>query len=64
MANPSAHRSLFALALGAMLAAPLSAAPPEVRSVDIRGLRISGTNTLTFDGANLLPNPRLLTTVP
>ena len=64
MANPSAHRSLFALALGAMLAVPLSAAPPEVRSVNIRGLRISGTNTLTFDGANLLPNPRLLTTVP
>ncbi len=64
MAIHGAHRSLFALALGAIFTAALSAAPPEVRNVDIRGLRLSGTNTLTFDGANLLPNPRLLTTLP
>ena len=68
MAIHGVHHPLIALAFGAMFAvaltAPLAAAPPEVRSVDIRGLRISGTNTLTFDGANLLPNPRILTSVP
>ena len=64
MAIHGAHRSLFALALGAIFTAALSAAPPEVRNVDIRGLRLSGTNTLTFDGENLLPNPRLLTSLP
>ncbi len=64
MAIHGAHRSLFALALGAIFIATLSAAPPEVRNVDIRGLRLSGTNTLTFDGENLLPNPRLLTSLP
>ncbi|MSU42301.1 MAG: hypothetical protein EXS28_11415, partial [Pedosphaera sp.] len=68
MAIHGVHRPLRALALCAMfitaLQTSLPAAPPEVRSVDIRGLRITGTNTLTIDGANLLPNPRLLTTLP
>ena len=64
MATPSAHRFLFALALSVLFATPLSAAPPEVRAVDIRGLRVGGTVTLTLDGANLLPNPRLLTIAP
>ncbi len=68
MAIHGVHRPLRALLLGAVfiiaLQTPLPAAPPEVRSVEIRGLRITGTNTLTIDGANLLPNPRILTSVP
>jgi len=40
----------------------LSAAPPAVTSLDVRGLQIGKVNSLTFTGSNLLPNPRLLTT--
>ncbi|WP_207910731.1 hypothetical protein [Chthoniobacter flavus] len=46
--------------LGAALA--LSAAPPVVTSLDVRGLQIGKVNSLTFTGTDLLPNPRLLTT--
>jgi hypothetical protein len=40
----------------------LSAAPPVVTSLDVRGMQIGKVNSLTFTGSNLLPNPRLLTT--
>jgi len=46
--------------LGAALT--LIAAPPTVSTLEVRGLQIGKVNTLTFTGADLLPNPRLLTT--
>ncbi len=46
------------------LSAPLHAAPPEIRGLDVRGLRAGGTVTMTIDGASLLPNPRLLSSLP
>ena len=40
----------------------LHAAPPVVSGVDVRGLQIGKPTLLTITGADLLPNPRLLTT--
>jgi len=49
-----------AIFLGAAIT--LSAAPPVVTNLDVRGLQIGKVNSLTFTGSDLLPNPRLLTT--
>ncbi|MBW3539315.1 MAG: hypothetical protein KY476_03525 [Planctomycetes bacterium] len=40
------------------------AAEPAIRAVSIRGLRIGATTTLTVDGSNLVPEPRLLAAFP
>lgn len=40
----------------------VSAAPPVVTTLDVRGLQIAHATTLTLTGTDLLPNPRLLTT--
>lgn len=40
------------------------AAAPTVRSLNVRGLQIGGPTTLIVDGADLLPNPRLVLTQP
>jgi hypothetical protein len=37
-------------------------AAPTVRSLSVRGLRIGGPTVLVVDGADLLPNPRLVMT--
>lgn len=37
-----------------------SAAPPTVANLSLRGLQTGATTTLAIDGANLLPDPRLL----
>ena len=42
------------------LAAPLCAAEPTVRNVNVRGLQIGGTTTLTIDGDDLGKAPKLL----
>ena len=42
----------------------LYAAEPTLRSLDIRGLRVGGTTTLVFDGADLGTGPRLLLPFP
>jgi hypothetical protein len=39
-------------------------AAPEVRNVSLRGLQTGATTTLTIDGTDLLPEPRLLLPVP
>ena len=47
----------------ALWAAPASAAP-EIRNVNIRGLQIGATTTLTIDGTDLLPNPQIVMSLP
>ncbi|MDA1016071.1 MAG: hypothetical protein O3A00_16650 [Planctomycetota bacterium] len=54
-------RRLAALML--IPAAAIQGAEPSIRSVDIRGLRIGGTTRLTIDGAELLPNPRIVSSL-
>jgi hypothetical protein len=41
-----------------------SAAPPVIRNIDRLGLQIGASTTLTIDGDNLLPEPRLILSVP
>ncbi len=41
------------------LCTPVGARQPEIRSVNIRGLQIGAKTTLTLDGTDLLPNPRV-----
>src|SRR6266446_7483650 len=56
-------QSLFLVALlVSILSVSLSAAPPVVSGVDLRGLQIGKPTLLTITGSDLLPNPRLLTT--
>lgn len=42
----------------------VQAAPPSVRNVNLRGLQAGGVTTLVIDGADLLPNPRVVMSVP
>lgn len=54
---------LFVVAvLCSTLSASVSAAPPVVNGIDLRGLQIGKPTLLTITGSDLLPNPRLLTT--
>jgi len=68
-ALPTAQKNTVPLRLLSLLSALLSsilflpAAAPTVTSIDVRGLQIAHSTTLTFTGTDLLPNPRLLTTV-
>lgn len=39
-------------------------AAPQIRSLSVRGLQIGGTTTVRVAGTDLLPNPRLLMSVP
>jgi hypothetical protein len=43
---------------------PSITAAPVVRSLTVRGLQIGGTTIIRIDGSDLLPNPRLLLSVP
>lgn len=53
----------FALLVALLvLSVSLRAAPPAVTTIDVRGLQIAHSTTLTLTGTDLLPNPRLLTT--
>ena len=60
------HHPRWWLALFAIfLAAPsLNASEPVIRTLDIRGLRIGGSTTLTIDGDHLGKAPRLLFRLP
>jgi hypothetical protein len=51
---------VFAGMLGLGLTAPLHAAEPSLRNLDIRGLRVGGTTTLVLDGDDFGKVPRLL----
>src|SRR5687768_15685198 len=67
MALPTLKRSVLNLAaILAVLCSSLAihAAEPTIRTLDIRGLRIGGTTTLTIDGDDLGKTPRLLLPFP
>src|SRR5262249_17575587 len=49
------------LAIGS--ATPIQAAP-QIKYLSLRGLRSGGVTTITIDGAELLPSPRLLLPIP
>ncbi|MBI3822371.1 MAG: hypothetical protein HY289_06795 [Planctomycetes bacterium] len=53
-------RRFFAVALAVAWSSASFAAEPTIRNLDIRGLRIAGTTTLTIDGDDLGQAPRLL----
>jgi hypothetical protein len=53
------RRLPFAFLL-ALVPTVLSAAEPGIRNLDIRGLKVGGTTTLTIDGDELGKTPRLL----
>jgi len=42
----------------------VSAAPPTIRNLDRLGLQTGGSTVLTIDGDNLLPEPKLVLSVP
>ena len=56
--RPSRH--ILVAMLSCCAASPLHAAEPSLRNLDIRGLKIAGTTTLTIDGDDLGKTPRLL----
>lgn len=65
MARKSLHGVCFGLAVLVVLAAASSlAAPPKITNIDFRGLQVGGKTTLTIDGADLLPDPKLVTAFP
>ena len=45
------------------LSATASAAP-QITNISLRGLRSAATTTLTIDGADLLPEPKILLAIP
>src|SRR4051812_16927380 len=45
-------------------APPLRAAEPTIRNLNVRGLQIAGTTTITLDGDDLGTAPRLLLPFP
>ena len=51
------------VALLAVVVGPAHAGP-TIKSISLRGLQAGGTTTLAIDGTELLPDPRLLSTVP
>lgn len=53
-------RACFAVAM--CVAAVGWAAPPVVTGVNVRGFRIGATTAITLTGADLLPNPRFVST--
>ncbi|MDA1162592.1 MAG: hypothetical protein O3B13_05795 [Planctomycetota bacterium] len=58
-----AARGLALAAVVLAVASELSAAP-VINSLTVRGLQVGGTTTIRIDGSDLLPNPRLLMSVP
>jgi len=54
------HRISFLAFLFAFVSGSVLATEPNLRALDIRGLRINGTTTLTIDGDDLGKAPRLL----
>ncbi len=58
----------MSLALGACLVCCLlggrAAAAPQISNLSIRGLRTGASTTLTIEGTDLLPNPRIILAAP
>src|ERR1022692_4059739 len=53
-------RYLITILSVCVFASFVDGAEPTLRALDIRGLRVGGTTTLTIDGDDLGPAPRLL----
>lgn len=58
------NRAGVATLLLALIVCPLRGAEPEIRNLNVRGLQVKGTTTLTIDGDNFGTNPRLLLPFP
>lgn len=54
----------FVVAACFHVVAPDVSAAPKIQSLSVRGLQIGGTTTIRVTGTELLPNPRLLMSVP
>jgi hypothetical protein len=54
----------FAVAVCLLTLATEVSAAPKIQSLSVRGLQIGGTTTIRVTGTELLPNPRLLMSVP
>src|SRR5438045_919827 len=53
-----------ALVLGFLSADKAFAGAPQITKLSLRGLRTGATTTLTIEGTDLLPNPRLVLPFP
>ena len=63
--DPSARKQLAISAFTLLLVvARAEAAAPTISNLSLRGLRTGATTTLVLNGADLLPEPRLLLSVP
>lgn len=61
------HRRQVTIVLAALVllgTGVVSAAPPVVRNLDRLGLQVGGSTVVTIDGDNLLPEPKLVLSVP
>lgn len=61
--GPDAYRFVLAVLCLAAIASSAAAAP-AIKSVSPRGLQTGATTTLMIDGADLLPDPRVLLSLP
>ena len=61
---PIAIRCFLTAACLVLVNAEFAAAAPQIRSLSVRGLQIGGTTMIRVVGTGLLPNPRLLMSVP
>ena len=50
--------------VGLSMLAKASPAAPQLSNISLRGLKIGSTTTLTIEGADLLPDPRVVLSVP
>jgi len=57
-------KTVTALSVLALLAAPLSAAEPGIRALNVRGLQVGEKTTLILDGDDLGTSPKLLLPFP
>lgn len=62
--RPIAIRCFLTAACLVLVNAEFATAAPQIRSLSLRGLQIGGTTTIRVVGTDLLPNPRLLMSVP
>ena len=60
------HRIAWTLTAICILAheSTVVAAPPAIGNLSLRGLQIGATTTLAIDGADLMPQPQLMLSVP
>lgn len=58
------RRRFAFIAIPLLLVSRADAAPPTISNISLRGLRTGATTTVVLTGADLLPEPRLLLSVP